>query len=54
MNWCDGRAGLLSATDIFEEVRSRRIRMTEKRFVADKRTSEGAAAFVNDPGQGRR
>jgi hypothetical protein len=44
-------AGPLFATIFFEEVRSICLRMTEKRFVADKGTSEGAAVPMNKPSQ---
>jgi len=49
MNRCDDRAGSLFA-DFFDEVRSHCLRTTEKRFVANKGTSEGAAVFMNYPG----
>jgi hypothetical protein len=50
MNRCDDRAEPLFATDFFDEVRSHYLRTTEKRFVANKGASEGAAVFMNYPG----
>jgi len=50
MNRCDDRAGHLFATNFFKEVHSHCLRTTEKKFVADKGTSEGAAVFMNNPG----
>jgi len=46
----DDRAEPLFATGFCEQVRSRRLRTHEQRFVAGKGTSEGAAAFMNSPG----
>ncbi len=53
MNRRDDCAGPLSATGFFDEVCSYCLRTTEKRFVADKGTSKGAAAFMNIPGQSK-
>jgi hypothetical protein len=44
-----GRPNRLSCRFV-EEVRSHCLRTTEKRFVANKGTSEGAAVFMNKPG----
>jgi len=65
MSRCDDRAGPLFATVFFEEARSICLRVTDKvnaacsregalgqkRFVADKGTSEGAAVLMNKPGR---
>jgi hypothetical protein len=50
MNRRDDRAEPLFATGFCEQVRSRRLRTPEKKFVADKGTSEGAAVFMSNPG----
>jgi hypothetical protein len=50
MNRRDDRAEPLFATGFCEQVRSRRLRTHEQKFVADKGTSEGAAVFMNSPG----
>jgi len=50
MNRRDDRAEPLFATDFSERVRSHCLRVIEEKFVASKGASEGAVAFMNNPG----